>query len=132
MSSYHIDSDVLIYATSRAGPERRRLLELADSSATLHVSAVAWYEYARGPRLPEQLAAARFLLEELDGIVPLTDELASAAADVFRRLGSPRRRANDIAIGVTAAKSDAILLTRNARDFAGIPGLRLEPVSCRA
>jgi hypothetical protein len=34
----------------------------------------------------------------------------------------------DIVIAVTAAAMDAVLLTRNARDFSGIPGLRLEGV----
>ncbi len=57
MTSYQIDSDVLFYATSSAGPERTRLLMLSDSPATLHMSAVAWYEYSRGPRVPEQLEA---------------------------------------------------------------------------
>jgi len=47
---------------------------------------------------------------------------------VFRRLGSPRRRAADIAIGVTAVSHNATLLTRNARDFAGNPGLEVEDV----
>ena len=129
MTSYHIDSDFLIYATSAPGRERARLLELAASAATLRMSAVGWYEYARGPRLPEELALARHLLEPEDGVVPLNDELASRAADVFRALGSPRRRANDIAIGITAAARDAVLLTRNARDFLGIPNLRIEAVA---
>lgn len=129
MSSYHLDSDVLIYATSVAGPERTRLITLADGSATLHMSAVAWYEYSRGSRLPEQLALARHFLEEDDGVVSFTDELASRAAEVFRQLGSPRRRANDIAIGVTAAACDAILLTRNARDFMGVPDLQVEALA---
>lgn len=48
---------------------------------------------------------------------------------VFRRLGSPRRRAADVAIGVTASTLDALLLTRNQDDFAGIPDLRLEAVA---
>lgn len=61
-------------------------------------------------------------------MVPLDDELASRAAEVFRQLGSPRWRANDIAIGVTAASFDAVLLTCNASDFAGIADLRLEAV----
>ncbi len=125
MVRYHVDSDFLIYGTSGAGPERERLYELAASEAVLEMSAVAWYEYARGPRLPSQLALARFLLED-EGVIPLSDELASRSADVFRLLGSPRRRANDIAIGVTAVAMDAVLLTRNGRDFAGIEGLRLE------
>ncbi len=61
-----------------------------------------------------------------DGIVAFSEALAVVAADVFRRLGSPRKRAADVAIGVTAAAQDAVLLTRNARDFAGIPDLRVE------
>lgn len=70
---------------------------------------------------------ARVFLAE-DGIIPFTEETAARAAEVFRQLGSPRRRAADIAIGVTAVSLDALLLTRNARDFAGIPDLRVESV----
>jgi predicted nucleic acid-binding protein len=65
----------------------------------------------------------------VDGVVPFDETLAAQAAEVFRRLGSPRRRSADIAIGVTAAATSAVLLTRNARDFAGIPDLELEAVS---
>jgi predicted nucleic acid-binding protein len=124
----HLDTDFLIYALSQAGGERNRLRRAAESEAVLEVSAVAWYEFCRGPRLPEQIAVARSLFAA-DGIIPLDEALAARAADVFRRLGSPRRRAADIAIGVTAAASSAILLTRNARDFAGIPDLELETAS---
>ena len=127
MAAFHLDTDFLVFATSVAGPERQRLLDLSASSAAIEMSAVAWYEYARGPRLPDELALARFFLDE-EGVIALSDDLASRSADVFRNLGSPRRRANDIAIGVTAAVSDAVLLTRNARDFAGIPALRIEAV----
>jgi predicted nucleic acid-binding protein len=89
------------------------------------MSAVAWYEFSRGPRTPEQLAVARAFLGE-DGIGAFSEALAAEAAEGFRRLGSPRKRAADVAIGVTAAVHDAVLVTRNARDFAGIPGLRVE------
>lgn len=64
---YHLDTDFLVYALSTAGPERRRLRALADSEHELQMSAVAWYELARGPRTPEQLAVARALLGE-DGV----------------------------------------------------------------
>ncbi len=50
------------------------------------------------------------------------------AGEVFRLLGSPRKRGADIAIGVTAVLADATLLTRNRRDFAGIQDLRIEVV----
>jgi predicted nucleic acid-binding protein len=120
----HLDTDFLVFAASRSGPERKRLLELAESPCEIEMSAVAWYEFSRGPRTPEQLAVARAFLRP-HGVVPFTEALAAVAADTFRNLGSPRRRAADIAIGVTAAGSGATLLTRNRGDFAGIPGLQL-------
>lgn len=121
----HLDTDFLVYALASAGPERRWLVETAESGRTIEMSAVAWYEFSRGPRTPEQLATARALFAA-DGIVPFSEPLALAAAEVFRQLGSPRRRAADIAIGVTAAMRGALLLSRNARDFAGVPDLDLQ------
>jgi predicted nucleic acid-binding protein len=56
------------------------------------------------------------------------DLLAERAGEEFRRLGSPRRRAADVAIGVTAASYGAILLTCNHGDFEGISQLELEVV----
>lgn len=121
----HLDTDVLVYALSRVGPERRRIVQLAESDAEVQMSAIAWYEFSRGPRTPEQLGVARSFFFE-DGIVPFSEDLAAMSADVFRSLGSPRKRAADIAIGVTAATWDAVLLTRNVKDFGGIPTLRVE------
>ena len=123
----HLDSDFLIRALASSGPERRRILALADAPAVIQMSAVAWYEFARGPRTPEQLAVARSFLRA-DGIVPLSEEIATRAGIAFRLLGSPRRRAADVAIGVTAVVAGATLVTCNARDFAGIPELRFEAV----
>lgn len=123
----HLDTDFLIHALATAGSERRRLVNLAESDHEISLSAIAWYEFSRGPRTPEQLATARALFAE-DGIVAFSESIAATAAQVFRQLGSPRRRAADIAIGVTAAAFGATLITRNARDFAGIPGLEVEQV----
>jgi predicted nucleic acid-binding protein len=122
---FPLDTDFLVYALSTAGPERRQPRALADSDAEIQMRAVAWYELSRGPRTPEQLAVARSFLGD-DGVLAFTEATAAEAADVFRRLGSPRRRAADVAIGVTAAVHQAVLLTRNARDFAGIPGLKAQ------
>lgn len=49
----HVDTDFLIHAASSAGPERRRLLEVVEEGQVVEISAVAWYEFARGPRTPE-------------------------------------------------------------------------------
>ena len=121
----HLDTDFLIHALSEAGPVRQRLIKLAESDQIIEMSALAWYEFSRGPRTPDQLAVGRSFLAE-DGVIPLSEQFAAAAAEVFRQLGSPRRRAADIAIGVTAALRGATLLSLNARDFAGIPGLLVE------
>jgi predicted nucleic acid-binding protein len=128
---YHLDTDFLVYALSSAGPERRRLRALGDSDDEIRMSAVAWYEFSRGPRTPEQLAVARSFLGE-DGVVPFSEGIAAESAEVFRRLGSPRKRAADVAIGVAAAVDDAVLVTRNARDFAGIADLRVEAAGPRS
>lgn len=120
--AFHLDTDFAVYALSRGGAERKWLLEIAESDVPIEMSAVAWYEFARGPRQPEQLAVAREFLGET-GVVPLSDEIATTAASVFRELGSPRRRATDIAIGVTALLTPATLVTRNASDFVDIRGL---------
>ena len=121
----HLDTDFFIYAVSMRGWERARLLQVAESDQAIEMSAVAWYEFCRGPRLPEQIALARSFLAP-HGIIAFEEEIAAASAEVFRQLGSPRRRAADIAIGVTARTRGATLLSRNARDFAGISGLDVQ------
>jgi hypothetical protein len=73
---YHVDTDFLVYALSAAGPERRRLRVLADSDAEIQMSAVAWYEFSRGPRTPEQLAVARSFLGD-DGVVTFSEGIAA-------------------------------------------------------
>ncbi len=121
----HLDTDFFVYSLAEAGVERRRLLALAQSDAEVQMSSIAWYEFTRGPWTPEQLAVARSFFFD-DGIVPFSEELAAKAGEVFRLLGSPRRRAVDVAIGVVAAAMEATLVTRNQRDFAGIPDLTIE------
>lgn len=120
---YHLDTDYLIWSLSHPGPERLRLLELAAADTELRMSAVAWYEFTRGPRTPQHLAVASSLLAD---VVELDRYLAERAAELYRQLGAPRRRANDIAIGATAVRWGAVLLTRNRGDFEDIPGLILE------
>lgn len=128
---FHLDTDFLVWALTAAGPERLRLAELADSETEIQISAVAWYEFARGPRTPEQLAVARAMFAE-DGVIPFSEGIAALAAETFRQLGSPRRRTADVAIGVTAAAMKAVLLSCNPRDFAGIPALEVEVPGLRA
>lgn len=102
-------------------------MDLLEEGAPIAMSAWAWYELLRGPRTPEQLAVASLVLGD-SGIVPVSGAIAEDAAEVFRWLGSPKRRAADIVIGVTARNLGATLLSRNADDFADIEGLEVEPL----
>ena len=124
LSLYHLDTDFLIYSLERDGAERCLLLELTRNAHFVEMSAVAWYEFSRGPRSPQQLAATRSLFAR-GGIIPFSEELAAASAEMYLALGSPRKRGNDVAIAVTALAREATLLTHNPRDFDDIPGLQV-------
>lgn len=50
---------------------------------------------------------------------------AALAADIYARLGRPRRREIDLAIAACAMVQRAALWTLNPRDFSDIPGLDL-------
>ncbi len=124
VSRFHLDTDFLVKALVARGPEWARLRAISASDAEVEMSALAWYEFCRGERTPPQLAVARDVLGE-EGVVAFSEEQAERAADVFRRLGRPRRRAADVAIAAAALQRDAVLLTGNLRDYSGIEGLRV-------
>lgn len=124
VSRFHLDTDFLVTALAARGEARAILTRVAESSAELEMSAIAWYEFCRGPRRPEEQAVARDLLEP-NGIITFDEGLAAEAADLFRRMGSPRKRAVDIAIAISAMSRGARLLTGNTRDYSGIEGLLL-------
>lgn len=126
VTRYHLDTDFLVRAVLGAGRERDVLVRISGERCEIEMSALAWYEFCRGPRTPEQLAVARSHLEA-DGVVAWGEDIAERAADVFRRLGSPRKRAFDVAIAAAAISREARLLTGNLRDYSGIDGLLLGP-----
>jgi predicted nucleic acid-binding protein len=124
VTRYHLDTDFLVKAIGLPGEEREQLRRLQKTSAEIEMSAIGWYEFCRGPRAPEVEAIAR---EALSAVIPFGEDLALTAADLFRRLGGPRKRAADLAIAATALARGARLLTANTRDFSGIDGLLLGP-----
>jgi predicted nucleic acid-binding protein len=126
VTRYHLDTDFMLKAIGVKGSEQALLRRLSDSDASIEISAIAWYEFCRGPRVPEQEALARSYLET-DGIIPFDETIAANASDLFRRLGSPRKRAADVAIAATALFRGARLLSANTRDYSGIEGLKLGP-----
>jgi predicted nucleic acid-binding protein len=126
VTRYHLDTDFLVKAILGSGQERQLLREITDSAAEIEMSALAWYEFCRGPRIPQQEAVARSYLEA-EGVIEFDENAAARAADIFRRLGSPRRRAADVAIAAVAIGRGARLLTGNTRDYSGIDDLLTGP-----
>lgn len=124
---FHLDTDFLVHALSAPRQsEFRRLESLAASDVTFEMAALAWYEFSRGPRTPNQLALARAFLGP-GAVLDFTEALADRAAELYRRLRGPRRRAGDLIIAATALQRSATLLTLNVKDYADIDGLDLEP-----
>jgi predicted nucleic acid-binding protein len=123
---YHLDTDFLIRAVASPGrAEFQRLEELAAGDAVFEMSALAWCEFARGPRSPDELAAARAFLGP-GAVLDFTELTAERAADLFRRRKAKKRRAGDLAIAAAALVRGAVLLTGNPKDFDDIDGLVLD------
>lgn len=80
------------------------------------------YEWWRGPRTPEELAAQEAIFPA-DHAVPFGTEDAARAAALYRTVPRARGRELDLAIAACALGQEAVLWTLNVRDFDGIPGL---------
>ena len=119
-----LDTSVLIdsfTADQRGAPALRRALE---SGEQLQVSALAVYEWMRGPRIPAELE----LQEELfpnERAIPFEVEDALLSARIYRSVRRARGREIDLAIAACAINREAPLWTLNPADFADIPGLQL-------
>ena len=53
------------------------------------------------------------------------DAIDVRLAELYRRLGSPRRPAADLAIAATALAHGAVLVTGNRDDYEDVPGLQI-------
>jgi hypothetical protein len=69
---YHLDTDFLVHAISLRGPEWSRLDDVISEHSVVEISSIAWYEFCRGRRSPEQLAVARDFFGE-SGIIAFTE-----------------------------------------------------------
>jgi predicted nucleic acid-binding protein len=119
-----LDTSVLIDALTgsrRSAPALRRAIESGDRIA---LSALVLYEWQRGPRRQEELAAQEALWPAAAAIAFGPDE-AATAAHLYRSIRAPRGREIDLAIAACAICWDAALWTLNVKDFHDVPGLEL-------
>ncbi|CAN5455598.1 hypothetical protein BH23ACI1_BH23ACI1_30420 [soil metagenome] len=120
----HLDTSVLVDALTGARRSFPPLERAVSRGHVIAISALALYEWVRGPRTPEEREDQEALLPsgEARGFGPAE---AVRAADLYRALKRARGRDMDIAIAACALEHGARLWTLNPDDFQDIPGLRL-------
>jgi predicted nucleic acid-binding protein len=121
-----VDTSVII--DSLSGPQRSAaaLRAVIERGERLLVPSLVLYEWLRGPRLAEELAAQEGLLPS-GSVLPFGASEALVSARLYRSVRRPRGRELDLAIAACAIVKEAALWTLNSADFRDIPGLRLWP-----
>ena len=121
-----LDTSILVDGLSGRGQTAARLRRTIADGERLIVPTLVLYEWLRGPRRIEELAAQEALFPR-DTAIPFGPEEAASAAELYRQVRKPRGREVDLAIAACALTHDAALWTLNAVDFEDIDGLRLLP-----
>lgn len=119
-----VDTSALVGSFAGARLSAPRLRSLIADGERLLLPSLVLYEWWRGPRLDEELAAQEALLpsDEALGFGTAEAEIASA---LYRRMRKARGREIDLAIAAHALVQEAALWTLNRRDFEDVPDLIL-------
>lgn len=119
-----VDTSALV--DSLTGPRRSAaaMRSLIEAGERLALPTLVLYEWWRGPRRPEELAAQDALFPSVAAL-PFDVEQAEIAARLYRVVRRPRARSVDLAIAAHAISREAGLWTLNPEDFADIPDLVL-------
>lgn len=119
-----LDTSVLVEAFRPRGAASAQLRAAIREGERLAVCTLVLYEWRRGPRRPEELAAQDAILPSADAC-PFGAAEAILAAELYRRVRRPRNREIDLAIAACALVRRARLWTLTPGDFGDIPGLTL-------
>ncbi len=119
-----LDTSVLI--DSLTGPRRLAgaLRNQIERGERILLPSLVLYEWLRGPRLPQELAAQEALFPA-DSAIPFGFAEAALSAKLYKSARRPRGREIDLAIAAYAIGRQAELWTINTSDLADLPGLRL-------
>ncbi len=119
-----VDTSALI--DSLTGPKRSaaKLRQLVEEGERLVLPSLVLYEWLRGPRLEEELAAQQALFPS-EKALPFGPAEAAEASALYERAPRSRGREIDLAIAAHAIVEDAALWTLDPKDFEDIPDLEL-------
>jgi predicted nucleic acid-binding protein len=123
-----VDTSALIdslVGLKRSAPKMRSLIEDGER---LVLPTLVLYEWWRGPRRNEELAAQEALFP-IETALSFGPEQAELASRLYRLVGRSRGREVDLAIAAHAISRDAMLWTLNTDDFHDIPDLTTVPPS---
>ncbi len=135
MPPYVLDTDILsLFREGHPAVERRVLAQppgaVATTAVTVDEHLTGWYALVRRARRPDLIELAYTTLVEavlFFGRLPI---LNYGQADIARFEGLVRLKRNvgknDLRIAAIALGCGAVVVTRNVRDFARIPGLAVE------
>ena len=119
-----LDTSVLVEAFRPRSPVGAQVRAAIEEGERLALCALVLYEWRRGPRATEELAAQEALLPSADAW-PFGPAEALLAAELYRRVVRARQREIDLAIAACALTRSAGIWTLNPTDFSDIPGLAL-------
>jgi predicted nucleic acid-binding protein len=119
-----VDTSALIDSLTGSKRSAPMLRTLIEESERLALPAIVLYEWLRGPRLEEELAAQEALFPRAAAI-PFGPDEAAQASSLYREVPRARGREIDLAIAAHAIIRGAVLWTLNPEDFEDIPGLEL-------
>ena len=127
-----LDTNILIYLIKNQAPAVAQRINALPDSDRLCMSFVTWAELLKGAerstRRTEVLRRLETLARQVPVIYPTGPAICRHYAEQFTRLkeaGTPIG-ANDLWIACHALAEEAILVTRNTREFTRVAGLRVE------
>lgn len=119
-----LDTSVLIDALTGSRRSARALRGAIEQGERVVLATIVLYEWLRGPRGAEELAAQEALFPR-EAAIPFGPAEAARAADLYRQVRGARGREIDLAIAACALCQEARLWTLNHEDFGDVPGLEL-------
>lgn len=120
----HFDTNALICLPQWAKDGHPVVTRVAAGEPAAACS-VVWYEFLSGPLVEGEAELAHAFLQ--GRILPVAEEDARLAAELFNAIGRKRQHRTDTLIAACAIRADAEFATANAADFQGLTahGLRL-------